>query len=218
MLVPLQVDVPMYRWPVANFAVIGVTVTVSLAAMGGAIPAPVLESMILYGWRPTGFLGYMLLHGGLLHLGGNMLFLWVFGNAVCAKTGNLAYLVIYAGMGVAAAAAHLLLDGAPAIGASGAVNGVMGMFLMLYPLNNITCGYFFIVFVGTFCVSSAWMILLWLAFDLWGAFAGQDSVAYWAHIGGIAAGFALAGLMVNRGWIRMSQTECTMLDYLRGRA
>ncbi len=206
----------MYRWPVANFAIIGVTVFFSLSAMSGAIPLPVVEAMILQNWNPAGVLGHMLLHGGLLHLAGNMLFLWVFGNAVCAKAGNTAYLFIYFGMGAAAAIAHLLFDGAPAIGASGAVNGVMGMFLMLYPLNNITCAYFLVVFFGTFCVSSMWMILLWLSFDLWGAAAGHGSVAYWAHIGGIAAGFALAAVMVSKGSIRMSDTECTLLDYLRG--
>ena len=76
-----------------------------------------------------------------LHLKYTLIFLWVFGNAVCAKFNNWRYIPFYLCLGIIAASFHLLLDGRSAIGASGAIYGVMGAFLILYPLNSITCFY-----------------------------------------------------------------------------
>lgn len=207
MIIPLSVDVPMYRWPIANFAIVGLTI----AAFFG-IPLRAESPFILTGWEPTGLVGHMLLHAGIIHLVGNMIFLWVFGNAVCAKIGNFPYPLIYLLVGVGAAAIHLLFDGHPAVGASGAINGIVGMFLIWYPLNNITCFYFFGFYTGSFQVSSIWMILLWLAFDLLGVALGGGGVAYWAHIGGFAAGAGLAMLLLRTGLVKMRETERSLFD------
>ncbi len=215
LLFPLAADVPMYRWPFANFIIIGVTAAFSVMVFAGAVPEREVEAMVLQ-WSVKGLFGYMLVHGDVLHLLGNMLFLWVFGNAVCAKVGNIPYFFIYVGTGAAAGVAHLLVAEAPAIGASGAVNGVVGMYLMLYPLNNITVFYLFIYYIGTFALSGMWLILMWLAFDLWGAWTGAPGVAYWAHLGGFAGGFLLATALLLSGVIRMSSTECSLIAYLRG--
>ncbi|MFO7775101.1 MAG: rhomboid family intramembrane serine protease [Candidatus Hydrogenedentota bacterium] len=219
MLIPLSVDVPMYRTPISNIVIVAVTVFYSLG--GFANPESVEEAM-LHGSSPGGLFSYMLFHGSLMHLLGNMIFLWVFGNAVCAKVGNGTYILIYIAAGIAGGMAHLVLDGAPTIGASGAVNGIVGMYLIFYPLNNITCFYLIVIpippFCGTVSLSSMWIILLWLVFDIWGVIGGGGPVAYWAHLGGFATGFGIGALLLLTGGIPMSDTECSLPDVLRGKA
>ena len=217
MLIPFQVDVPMYRWPFANFAIIAITVFYSLGGLGN--PDFVLRAM-LDGSSPAGLVTYMLVHGDFMHLLGNMVFLWVFGNAVCAKVGNGPYVLLYIAAGVVGGFVHMLFSGAPTIGASGAINGVFGMYLMLYPLNNVSC--FYLIFpmpplCGTFSLSGMWIILLWVVFDIWGVAAGGGSVAYWAHLGGFAAGFGACILLLRLEWIRMTATECSLADVFHGR-
>jgi len=217
MLIPYQVDVPMKRWPVANFAIIGLTVVIFMALFSTTMNHNGygdFDAMILDGWSLSGLLGHLWLHADWMHLIGNMIFLWVFGNAVCAKVGNIWYPLLYLGLGLLAATAHNVFDGDPGIGASGAINGVVGMFLVLYPLNSIRCFYLFWFHPGTFSISSYWMILLWLAFDLLGVALGGQSVAYWAHLGGFAAGFFIASALVHLDVIRMESTERSLLDLI----
>ena len=215
MLVPYRADVPMSRWPIANWVALGLIVLMFPLSM--ALSERQVLSLVLSGWSPAGLLGYMWLHAGAFHALGNMVFLWVFGNAVCAKLGNWVYLPVYVALGVAAGALHLLFSGAPVVGASGAINGIVGMFLVLYPINEITCFYWFGFWWGTFSISSYWLILLWFAFDILGAATGARGVAYMAHVGGFVAGAGLALLMLKSGWIRMDQDESSLLDVLRGR-
>lgn len=216
MLIPYQVDVPMSRWPVMNFALIGVISLFSLMVMFGGNGASVGE-LILDGWSPTGMFGHMLLHAGLIHLLGNMLFLWVFGNAVCAKITNVAYLPLFIFFGLVAASSHLVLDGAPAIGASGAINGVVGMYLILYPLNNVSCIWMFGFHGNTVSFSGMWLILLWLIFDLWGASTGGGGVAYWAHLGGFVAGAGIAVALLTTGMVVPTDSERSLFDVIAGR-
>jgi membrane associated rhomboid family serine protease len=202
MLFPYQVDVPMKRWPIANWAILG-TMVIAFALENGASTED-LVPLILHDWSFSGLMGYMWLHTGIIHLVGNGLFLWVFGNAVCAKVGNVFYPLIYIGLGLVAGMAHLVFDGSPVVGASGAINGVVGMYLVLYPLNRISCAYWIFIKFGTFSFGSFWAILLWLIFDVWGAFGRSDHTAYLAHLGGFAAGFALAATLV---WTRLLEME-----------
>ncbi|MFW6039303.1 MAG: rhomboid family intramembrane serine protease [bacterium] len=215
MLIPYHVDVPMERWPIANFAILGMTTLVSLWALVLPEQGWVREA-ILHDWSPTGLVGHVLLHGGPIHLIGNMLFLWVFGNAVCAKIGNLSFPLVYLGLGVCAAAAHLIFDGAPAVGASGAINGIVGMFLVWYPLNHISVFYWFGFYTGIFSVSSGWMIAFWLMWDIFGAATGGGGVAYWAHLGGFAGGAGLAWALLALGWIEMTRSERSLVEVMRG--
>ena len=217
MLIPYQVDVPMSRWPYMNFLLIGVVSLVSLAALMG-VGEISGRQMVLTGWSPAGMFGHMLLHADMVHLIGNMLFLWVFGNAVCAKITNTVYLPFFVALGLVAAATHNLLDGAPAIGASGAINGVVGMYLILYPTNNVSCLWIFGFHGNTFSVSGMWLILFWLLFDIFGAVVGAGGVAYWAHLGGFFMGAGVAALMLARGWITMTQYERSLFDVFAGRA
>ena len=194
MIVPYRADVAIYRQPVANVVIIGLSVLFYILMVG-----------------------YMLLHAGPFHLAGNMIFLWVFGNAICAKVGNLAYVLIYLGLGVFSAMVHLVFDGMPAVGASGAINGIVGMFLIWYPLNEITCFYWIWVRVGRFTVSSMWMILLWLAFDILGALIGAGGTAYFAHLGGFVAGAVLAAFLLSSKKVQMTRTERSLFTLFSDR-
>jgi membrane associated rhomboid family serine protease len=209
-IIPYQVDVPMQRWPLANFIILA-AIALALAAESAASPYDI-RPWILDGWSVQGLLGYFWLHAGIVHAAGNGLFLWTFGNAVCAKIGNLTYLLLYLVLGVLAGVVHLVFDGGRAVGASGAINGVIGMYLVLYPLNSVTCAYALFVRFGRFSLSGYWLILLWLAFDIWGAVSGAGSIAYWAHLGGFAAGFAVTWAAVWTKAIRMDPDERSLLQ------
>jgi membrane associated rhomboid family serine protease/predicted RNA-binding Zn-ribbon protein involved in translation (DUF1610 family) len=176
-------------------------------------PPPITYRLMLRGWSLKGLFGYMWLHGGVLHLAGNMLFLWIFGNAVCAKIGNVKFLLLYIFFGLCAGIAHLLFTGSPVLGASGAINGVVGLYLVLFYENEVTCLFafwFILPYVRWFTVSSIWIILLSQAWNVLGAFVcggGGQHVAYFAHLGGFAAGFGTGMLMCKMGWITMERYE-----------
>ena len=216
-LLPYQADVPMARWPLSNFAIIAATCLAFAPLVVGDPSLKDVEPFVAYRWNVPGMFTYMFLHAGWIHLIGNMVFLWVFGNAVCAKVGNLMYPVVYAVLGLVAITVHLLVDDSRAVGASGAINGIVGMFLVWYPRNDVRCFWFFYFRSGTFTTSSFWMILLWLAFDILGVWFGSSGVAYWAHLGGFAAGFGLACALLSLGWIEMDQTEQSLYDVFAGR-
>lgn len=215
-LLPYEADVTMYRWPYANVGLIIAITLVSVMAFAESAGSP-LALLVLNGWGPIGMVGHVFLHGGILHLLGNMMFLWTFGNAVCAKWGDLPFLAIFFGLAVASATIHNLFDGHPAIGASGAINGVVGLFLVYFPRNDIRCFWYIFVRAGTFGIGSIWMILLWLAFDIWGAASGSGGVAYWAHLGGFGAGVALGIASLRYDWVEMTDTECSLVEMMGSR-
>jgi membrane associated rhomboid family serine protease len=181
---------------------------------------------VLEGWSIRGLFGHMWLHAGFLHLIGNLWFLWIFGNAVCAKIGNFKFLLIYLLVGLAAGVTHLIMVGGSMIGASGAINGIVGMFLVFFPRNDITCYFVFIFmikpYVYEFVMSSFWMILFWLAYDILGAVLGyadpnSSGVAYFAHIGGFATGFAIGLIMLKTKMITMERYEQSILQIFEER-
>jgi membrane associated rhomboid family serine protease len=155
----------------------------------------------------------MFLHAGLLHLAGNMLFLWIFGDNLEEALGHFGFVLLYFAAGLAAAVAQIAADPAstvPMVGASGAIAGVMGGYLLLFPRARVDVLLIFIVFYKVLTVP-AWLVLgLWFALQLFsGAAAGaaEGGVAYWAHSGGFAAGLLLsAPLWLRRGgpryWMR----------------
>jgi membrane associated rhomboid family serine protease len=140
----------------------------------------------------------MFLHGGLLHIAGNMLFLWVFGNNIEDKMGTIPYAVFYVLSGVVATAAHVAVQPnstVPLIGASGAVAGVMGAYLVLFPRVRIrTVFIVFLILIRD--IPAVWLLLAWFALQF---FTGNDSgVAWVAHVGGFAFGAAVALLFRRR--------------------
>jgi membrane associated rhomboid family serine protease len=173
-----------------------------------------IRPFILDGLTLKGLFGHMWLHGDIFHILGNMLFLWIFGNAICAKIGNLRYIPVYIGLGLIAGISHLIFAGGSVLGASGAINGLVGMFLVLFPQNEITCYLLLGTFIRQFSISSAWMILFWLAFDIWGAMGGGGGVAYFAHLGGFAGGVVLALLMLKYKMLTMERYERSILQVI----
>jgi membrane associated rhomboid family serine protease len=150
----------------------------------------------------------MFMHGGLLHLGGNMLFLWIFGNNVEDSMGPVKFLIFYLLAGVAALALQIVIEPSsqvPTLGASGAIAGVLGGYLLLFPRARVVT-VIFIIFFFTILELPALLVLgFWfLQQALFGYFdlaqpAGQGGgVAYFAHIGGFVFGLAAVRLFANR--------------------
>jgi membrane associated rhomboid family serine protease len=159
-------------------------------------------------------LSYQLVHAGPLHLVGNMVFLFVFGNAVNAKLGHLPFLGCYFGLGVLAGLAWLLLGHGPeVVGASGAIMGLVGVFLVLFPKNDVTVLYALSLGrAGSVSVPAFLVILSYMVSDLLGAAFGSGPVAYVAHLVGLFAGAALACVLVGWGWVRSERYEENLLQ------
>jgi membrane associated rhomboid family serine protease len=210
MLLPLSTDVEQDQPPVTNVLIVVSAVVAFLATH------PWVDlwehRFALNGWSPLGLVGHLWLHGSFWHIFGNMIFLWVFGNAVCSRVGNLRYPAVYVGVGVAAGLAHVLADGHPAIGASGAVNGIVGMFAVLFPESRVRVLLaIFWTWGGVWAVPSGLLIALWFVLDLYGALHNPVGIAYWAHIGGFLAGFFLGIVFVQKGWVKLYRGEKTLL-------
>jgi membrane associated rhomboid family serine protease len=143
----------------------------------------------------------MFMHGGLLHLGGNMLFLWIFGNNVEDSMGPVKFVVFYVLGGLAADAAQILVDTSstiPTIGASGAVAGVLGGYLLLFPRARVVTVVFIIFFFTILELPALLFLVIWIGqqflfayFDLLGPSDEGGGVAYFAHIGGFVFGLLL---------------------------
>jgi membrane associated rhomboid family serine protease len=147
-------------------------------------------------------LSSMFMHAGWLHLGGNMLFLWIFGDNVEHRAGRFLYLLIYLAVGVVGSLAQILSDGdskIPTLGASGAISGILGAYIVLFPRNRVTV----ILFRFPAQVPALVAIGIWIVFQLISGFGASvvtdesgGGVAYLAHIGGFAAGL-VAGLLLR---------------------
>jgi len=207
MLIPFKVDVPEERWPIANYLII--LINVLMFIWQSTMSPDFGEHLVLKGWGYLpGIIGSVWIHGSLMHLFGNMLFLWVFGNAVCAKVGNKRYFICYLILGFFATTAYLIVNGAyPCLGASGAVNGVVGMYLVLFYRNSISCLLFLFPFIRIFSVSSFWIILYGSAFDIIGLLMGSQGIAYWAHLGGLVGGFLMSSGLLEYKFITMDRHE-----------
>ena len=153
-------------------------------------------------------LTHMFLHGSWMHLLGNMWFLWLFGNNVEDSMGRLRFIGFYLLCGLAAAAAQVITSpgsAIPMVGASGAISGVMGGYLLLYPTVRV----YTLVVLGFFITSMAlpaWVMLgYWFLIQFvsgWVSFGGEGGgVAFWAHIGGFAAGLALVKLFARSDYV-----------------
>ncbi len=167
----------------------------------GLIPAKAMAGLDLHT-----ILTSMFLHGGWMHLIGNMLFLWIYGDNMEDQFGHFGFLAFYLACGTAAAFGQIAADPrsfAPMVGASGAIAGVMGGYLLLFPKARIDIFFFFLIFFRIIPIP-AWIVLgLWLALQVWSGLSPSDSdggVAYFAHLGGFAAGLALTiPLWLRRG-------------------
>jgi len=161
----------------------------------------------------------MFLHGGWLHLGGNMLYLWIFGDNIEDRLGHFRYLVFYLACGFAATLAHAIVNPGsrlPSIGASGAIAGVLGAYILLFPRVRVTTLIPIFIFIIVREVPAIFVLGIWFVFQL---FVGVSSlgvspeqaggVAYFAHIGGFVAGMILVVLM---GGLRHTPVRASYYD------
>ena len=222
---PLYDDNPITRTPVVTYALIGLCAIVFLWQLGqddrvvaysfGMIPSVLFGTAALPAklavvppWA-TIFTS-MFLHSGWLHIGGNMLFLWIFGNNVEEVLGHVRYLLLYLLSGAAAALGQALTDPSstvPMLGASGAVAGVLGAYLLMYPYANVHVLVLLLIFLRIITVP-AWILLcLWFGAQLVsGLLSGSGAgVAFWAHVGGFVTGTGLILLMRPRGIVLFQQ-------------
>lgn len=137
-------------------------------------------------FEPYQLVTHMFLHGGFLHILFNMYALWLFGAVLERIWGPKKFLIFYLACGLAAGVAEMLLvNGGPAIGASGAIMGLLAGFAYTFPNTQ------FYIIPFPFPIKAKWMAAIYAAIDLFGGFAGGDDVAHFAHLGGLAMGFIL---------------------------
>ncbi|MCC6639757.1 MAG: rhomboid family intramembrane serine protease [Deltaproteobacteria bacterium] len=224
---PLRDENPSVLTALGTFLIVGLNVAAWLLVQGlgaeptltrsvceyGLIPGEILHRLpagtrvplgdhlaCILGQGPTWLtpLSSMFLHGGWLHLIGNLWFLWVFGNNVEDAMGHARFLAFYVVCGLAAAAAQTLANPAsdlPMVGASGAIGGVMGAYAVLYPKNRIDTLIIFGFYVRTLAVPAYVMLGYWFVLQVLGglpSLGGEGAgVAFWAHVGGFVAGALL---------------------------
>jgi len=176
------------------------------------------QQLLIPGLQPTPFSVYltllfsMFMHGGIAHIGGNMLFLWIFGDNVEDRMGHVRYLIFYLLTGVLASLAHVLSTVmfaadqssllVPSLGASGAISGVLGGYLVLHPKRRVTVIMFrFLTDVPAYVAVGIWFVFQLISgLGVLGGGSQQGGVAYAAHIGGFVAGVALVKLFtLGRG-------------------
>ncbi|HTZ77607.1 MAG TPA: rhomboid family intramembrane serine protease [Stellaceae bacterium] len=223
LFLPLYDDAPRRRVPVVTYGLIGTCAAVFLWQIG--LPPRAQDAVAFsYGMIPAVLFGYahlparlarvapwltvftsMFLHGGWLHLLGNMLYLWLFGKGVEGALGPFRYLFFYFICGGAAALTQALISPTaevPMIGASGAIAGVLGAYLVLFPRGNVVVFFWLFIFVRLITVPAVILLGLWFLLQLLSAVsatAGEPGVAFWAHVGGFTLGMLLVPFFRRSG-------------------
>ncbi len=206
-MIPIGTDVRLRRPPVGNWVLVGINVAIFLLV--NVLHSSFVETMLppLHASVPTlyEYISYQFRHGDFWHLAGNMLFLWVFGNAVCDRMGSFNYVVFYLAGGVFAGVVFTATNSNPLVGASGAIAAVTTAFLVLYPRVHVTI---LILFVIITTIQLPAMFFIVFKIILWDNMIAPSidsqsmasSVAFSAHLGGYAFGFFVAiATLVFRG-------------------
>ncbi|HKT47748.1 MAG TPA: rhomboid family intramembrane serine protease [Candidatus Acidoferrales bacterium] len=218
MLIPLKDLNPRRSFPIVNLLLIATNIAVFLYEV--SLPERVQNAFVLanatvpshvlsFLTGPTTFsaaflplLTSMFLHSGILHIAGNMLFLYIFGDNIEDYFGHLPYLFFYLACGVGAGLLHVafnLHSHLPALGASGAISGVMGAYLILYPKSRVlTLIFIFLVPLPAIFVLGYWFVIQFLEGISSLGMAGAGGVAWWAHVGGFVLGMLFASAAGRR--------------------
>lgn len=225
-MIPFRDENPTAHLPIATYMLIGMNVFVWLAVQGLGMNPALTESFCSYALMPGDLLNLteyshlqlssqlvcpldnragvstlftsMFMHGGWMHIIGNMLFLWVFGDNVEDVMGAVRFVAFYLLCGLTAALAQIVTDPGslvPMVGASGAIGGVMGAYAVLYPKARVHLLIILVVYVTTISVPAIFVLAYWFLLQLlagFGSLGGSaGGVAFWAHIGGFVAGVSL---------------------------
>jgi membrane associated rhomboid family serine protease len=232
-VLPIKDNVPTRTFPYVTVALIAANVAIWLWEFNSGVNDEVLR----YGYYPCtvegpcvqpaslvphlpwyeGVFSSMFLHGGWLHIAGNMLFLWIFGNNVEDSLGHLRFLVWYFVAGIAATAAQTAVTLAfandagasiPNVGASGAIAGVLGAYFVLLPRASVLTAFIIVFFVFLREIPAVWFLGVWILFQLYdGGFEllhpqSGGGTAFFAHIGGFVFGFVTVRFLVRRPPLR----------------
>ncbi len=218
-MIPLKDDNPTERTPVVTYALVAANVVAFVwqlqvglelsAFRGGAIPYEILTFRDIelrdIVAPPFTILTSMFLHGGVVHLGFNMLSLWIFGNNVEDALGRIRFLLFYAVTGIVAALTQTFASAVsgdvlvPMVGASGAIAGVLAGYLVLFPRSRVLTAVVIVFFVRLTYLPARLVIGVWFVLQILSAvFGGARSVAVFAHIGGFVAGFLLVRFVGRR--------------------
>ena len=168
-------------------------------------------SIFRYGYTPAiqdpiTFLTSMFMHGGLDHLFGNMLFLFIFGFSLEVMIGRLRFLLLYLLTGLCATAMHTAFnmgDYTPCVGASGAISGLMGMYLAAYGLQRIRFFYFVFFYFGEFTAPAVVLFPFWIGKEIYEQYTAVSNVAYMAHAGGMLGGFLMVLILKFAGMLKV---------------
>ncbi len=203
-MLPIRDHNPSGRVPYVTYALIAINVVVFLDTMTELNNSRFLADYALVprflteGYGYSGLLTSMFLHGGWMHIAGNMLFLYIFGDNLEDEMGHVWFTLFYLAAGIGAGLLHVVsgpMSMVPTVGASGAIAGVMGGYLLLFPRARVDILIFLVIIIRIIPVR-AWIVLaVWFGMQiLGGAGASPDEggVAYWAHAGGFVVGLALA--------------------------
>jgi membrane associated rhomboid family serine protease len=217
-MIPISDDNPARLTPIMTWAIIALCVIVYLweRSLGREMDVAVA----ILGFTPASLLGYrpiapgfvtppaietlftsMFLHGSILHIAGNMLYLWIFGNNVEDAMGHFRFVFFYLVCGLAAALALAYVDPTsrlPMVGASGAISGVLAGYVLLFPRARVTVIVPLGIIFYPLTISAFWVVGFWFVLQLVSAAlsnANQPGVAWWAHVGGFAAGLLLTPIL-----------------------
>lgn len=216
-MIPIRDEIKTHRFPFVNYALILINVLVFLLAIFlssnpeavysefALFPSDIQQGLDVGDMRDI--LTSMFMHAGWLHLLGNMLYLWIFGDNIEDRLGHIPYLIFYLAGGIVASFAHYFTNPSsiiPTVGASGAIAAVLGAYLVIYPRSRV---YTFIP-IGFFArlrlVPAVVVLTLWFILQLFSGvgslgLADQGGTAYWAHIGGFVFGLLVGFLFKKRG-------------------
>ncbi len=205
-MIPFHDENPTKHFPLLTILLIGGNIfvffwefsypgqTAALFLNYGLVPYELMQSPIQT--YPNVF-SAMFLHAGFLHLGGNMLYLWIFGNNIEDVLGKVRFIMFYLVCGVIAAMCHVYMDSGsriPMVGASGAISGILGAYMVLFPKARVKTLVFLGILVTIIRIPAAILLLLWLGLQIYSSIASGNvggGVAWMAHIGGFVAGMIL---------------------------
>jgi membrane associated rhomboid family serine protease len=222
-MIPISDDNPSRLTPVVTWAIIVLCVIAYLweRSLGHEMD----RALMVLGFAPRSLFGHpnavegyvavpavtaifvsMFLHGSILHIAGNMLYLWIFGNNVEDAMGHVRFLLFYLLCGVAAALVFAYMEPTsrvPMIGASGAISGVLAAYVLLFPKARVTVIVPLGIIFFPLVLSAVWVVGFWFVLQLVSAAftdPGQPGVAWWAHVGGFGAGLLLTPLLKSSGF------------------
>ena len=226
-MIPLRDTTKPLRFPFVNISLIIINICVfiygqylventhSFILTYGLIPKDVFAPFVQMSERIYPFFSSMFLHGGWLHLIGNILFLYIFGANVESRMGHLKYIIFYIICGFAAASFQVitsLKSGIPMVGASGAISGILGAYITFFPKSKILTLVPIFFFIQLIHIPASIFIFVWFIIQFisgvgsLGAPNDTGGVAFWAHIGGFVVGLILARFFDNNRRLRVAET------------